>query len=85
MFTMITPGLAAAYAEALLEEARRDQPELPGRMAHPGLRERLALRFGKWLISAGLWLQARYRPAIAPISDACEAAAAGAGVQYPVR
>lgn len=71
----ITVGMAVAYQEALLDEAGVDQPLRGVRPVCPRLRDRLCLRAGEWMISAGVWLRTRVQPAVSCPPDAYRAAA----------
>jgi hypothetical protein len=71
----ITLGLAVAYQEALLEEAGVNRPLRNARLVRPRLRDRLCLRAGEWLISAGVWLRTRVQPAVPSSPDAYRPAA----------
>ena len=53
----------------LLEEARKSATLKTTRRASPRFHERLLLYVSDLLISAGLRLQARYRPAMVPCTD----------------
>jgi hypothetical protein len=71
----ITVGMAVAYQETLLDEAGVDQPLQHARLVRPRLRDRFCLRVGEWLISSGVWLRTRVRPAVSSPPDAYGAAA----------
>lgn len=62
MLSLLTPLLARAHQEALLEEAKGNQMVAWARENSPQLEERVLVGLGAWLVSIGLRLQARYRP-----------------------
>ena len=58
--------LAKEYQNRMLEEAKRYRMLKATRAARPRLQQRLLMRFGDFLISAGLRLKERYKPAMCP-------------------
>jgi hypothetical protein len=62
MFYPLPTSTQVASHDAWLEEMRKEPSELAGRPVRPGLRQRLLLRVGEWLIATGQRLQARHRP-----------------------
>ncbi len=62
--------LVKEHQDSLLEEVRKTRAPRAARTARPRLRERLFVRVGDALISAGLRLQARYKPAMYPYTEA---------------
>ena len=72
MFNPMTPSLIKAYQDRLLEEAKKGRIPKATRTAKPQLQERLLARVGDLLISAGLRLQERYKPAMCPRPEASQ-------------
>jgi hypothetical protein len=61
--------IVEVHRSHLLEEAKKSAMPRGIRAAAPRFHERLLLYVSDRLISAGLWLQARYRPAVVPCTD----------------
>ncbi len=74
MLSLLTPLLARAHQEALLEEAKGNQMVARAGEYSPRLEERVLVRLGAWLVSIGLRLQARYRPEMRTAPGACGSA-----------
>ncbi len=56
--------------DAWLEETRKEPLHWVDKPARTRLHRRLLSRVGKWLVSAGLRLQARYRTGVPPVPEA---------------
>jgi hypothetical protein len=70
MFHPIPTSSQVAQHDAWLEEMRREPLQGAGKPARLKVRRRLLSRVGKWLVSAGLRLQARYRQEAPPTPEA---------------
>ena len=62
--------ISKVHQNSLLEEAKKNQMLKATRSAKPRLQERLCVRIGDFLISAGLRLKQRYKPAMCPGPEA---------------
>lgn len=62
--------IAKEHQNNMLEEVKKNQMLKATRPAEPRLQERLCVRIGDFLISAGLRLKERYTPAICPGPEA---------------
>jgi hypothetical protein len=72
MLWPITPSAAMAYHDNLLHDAQKHRMVQVTRTAKPRLQDRLFIRLAGFLISAGLWLQARYQPVVYSGPKACQ-------------
>ncbi len=61
MMSPLSTSLQVASHDAWLAEMRKEPSEEVGRVVRPGIRQRLKLRVGQWLVSTGTRLQARTR------------------------
>ena len=72
---MVNPTMTrmkvSAQQNHVRREARKGRMPEQGRRVRPRLQERLFVRAGDMLISAGQRLQAPYRPATRPCHEAC--------------
>jgi hypothetical protein len=71
----LTPSMARAYQESLLQETKKGRPVKGPLPPRPGLVGRLLLRLGNIFISLGTKLRARYEPAICPCPEIYPSAA----------
>lgn len=60
----MTSLAARVYQDTLLQEAEKDHRRDSAGATRPRLQERLVVRVGALLVSAGLWLQAQHEPMI---------------------
>lgn len=67
MFHPIPTSLQLAQHDAWLEEMRKEPSYRVAKSARIRVHRRLLSRVGKWLVSAGLRLQARYRSEAPPV------------------
>jgi hypothetical protein len=62
--------IAKEHRDNMLEEVKKDRMVRAIRVRRPGFRERLFVRVGDFLISAGLRLKERYKPEMRPELEA---------------
>jgi len=70
MFHPIPTSSQVAQHNAWLEEMRKEPLQGAGKPARLRVHRRLLSRVGKWLVSTGLRLQARYRQEAPPTPEA---------------
>ena len=70
MFNPMMLSIAKERQKELLEEAKKYRMLKAARAARPRLQERLCVRVGDFLISAGLRLKERYKPEMRPDLEA---------------
>ena len=63
MYNPLTPIVAEQHRRDRLSDATQNQSRLTS-ATRPSLKERLFIRVGGLLVSAGLWMQRRYVPTI---------------------
>jgi hypothetical protein len=72
MLWPVTPSAAMAYHDSLLYDFQKQRVVQVTRAAKRRLRDRLFVHLAGFLISAGLWLQARYQPVVYSGPEACQ-------------
>jgi hypothetical protein len=70
MFHPTTTSLLVAYHDAWLEEMQKEPAPRVSQPARLGIRRRLLTRLSRWLVSAGVRLQARYTIELPPEPEA---------------
>jgi hypothetical protein len=63
MYNSLTPIMAEQHRRDLLKDAAQSRARVTS-AARPSIKERLFIRVGGLLVSAGLWMQRRYLPTI---------------------
>lgn len=76
MMHPIPTSMQVAAHDAWLEEMRKEPSELTGRPVRLGVRQRLALRASRWLVSTGQRIQARHKPKGSVVPDVFRSAPA---------
>ncbi len=71
MHLPITPEMAKAYQDILVQEAQGKRLAGTVKAARPHLRDRLLVGTGDWLIATGQSLRQRARPAAPALADPC--------------
>jgi hypothetical protein len=66
----MTPMFVKAYQDSLLADAQTQRQLRVARSPSTALPARLLARVGSRLVAAGLWLQTRYTPTVAPAAKA---------------
>jgi hypothetical protein len=80
MHLPVTPAMAKAYQDILVQEAQGKVSAGTAKAARPRLRDRLLVGTGDWLITTGQRLRQRARPAVHALPDPCAPVAGKASV-----
>ena len=71
MHLPVTPEMAKAYQDILVQEAQGARLSGTVKAARPRLRDRFLVGAGDWLIATGQNLRQRAKPPVTALSDPC--------------